>query len=97
MEIANIIYYTRVGDKSKTLSLRDLCLRDEFCLEDVFRVVKEATDEQDLLCRIRRICCDIIEPDHEKPGYIRFKVMDIYGNTNFLKFKKRKDITVWTN
>ena len=91
MDISNIIYYTRKEGTSKTLSLRELCLRDEFELEDVFRVVKEATDSHDLLCRIRRVCCDVVEFECENPGYIRFTVLDVCGNTNYLKFKKRKE------
>lgn len=91
MDISNIIYYTRCEDKSKTLSLRELCLRDEFDLEDVFHAVKDATDADDLLNRIRRLSCDLVEFDHEKPGYIRFVVTDVYGGTNFLKFRKRRE------
>jgi hypothetical protein len=91
MDISNIIYYTREDEKCKTLSLRDLCLRDEADLEIVFSAVKEATDTKDLLTRMRRLCCDVIEMETENLSYIRFTVLDVYGNTNYLKFKKRKD------
>lgn len=91
MDISNIIYYTREGDKSKTLSLRDLCLRDEYDLEDVFYTVRDALDNHDLLCRLRRVCCDQIDFDTENPSYIRFIVLDVYGNTNYLKLRKRKE------
>ena len=91
MDISNIIYYTRQDEKSKTISLRELCLREEYDLEAVFHAVRDAEDAKDLLCRLRRICCDIIEPDQDLATHIRFLVTDIYGNTNYLKFKKAKE------
>ena len=90
MDISNIIYYTQKGDEYKTKSLRELCLREEFDLEAVFYAVRDAIDEKDLLIRIRRICCDQIELDTTSALYIRFVVTDVYGNTNYLKFKKRR-------
>lgn len=89
MDISNIIYYTRQDDKSKTLSLRELCLKEEYDLENVFHAVRDAEDAKDLLCRLRRLCCDVIEPDKDTPTHIRFVVIDVCGNTNYLKFKKR--------
>lgn len=91
MDISNIIYYTREGDKSRTLSLRELCLREDFDLEAVFHAVRDAVDVQDLLIRIRRISCDIIELDNINPHYVRFAVTDAHGNRNYLKFRKRKE------
>ena len=91
MDISNIIYYTREGDKSKTLSLRELCLREEYDLEAVFHAVRDAVDEQDLLIRFRRLSCDLIELDTTSASYIRFVVTDAYGNINYLKFKKRRE------
>lgn len=91
MDISNIIYYTREGDKSKTISLRELCLRDEFDLEAIFHAVRDAVDTKDLLCRFRRICCDVVEFDHDTEKYILFTVIDVAGNTNYLKFRRKKD------
>lgn len=91
MDISNIIYYTRVGDNSKTLSLRELCLRDDFDLEAVFHAVRDAVDEKDLLIRFRRLSCDTIDLDTTSASYIRFTVIDAHGNTNYLKFKKRRE------
>jgi hypothetical protein len=93
MDISNIIYYTRRDGAvtSITLSLRELCLRDGFDLESIFYTVKDATDAADLLCRIRRLLCESVEFDSETASYIMFKVTDVCGNTNYLKFKKRKE------
>ena len=91
MNISSIAYYARDGEKGKTISLRDLCLRDEFDLESVFHAVRDAEDTKDLLCRFRRLSCDLIELDKETVSYIRFSVVDVEGNTNYLKFKKVKD------
>jgi hypothetical protein len=91
VDISNIIYYTREGGKSKTLSLRELCLKDEIDLESVFHAVRDAVDTHDLLCRFRRISCDVIELDQETDAYIRFTVLDVCGNTNYLKFRKKKE------
>lgn len=90
MDISNIIYYTREAGKSKTISLRELCLRDDVDLESVFYAARDAEDTQDLLGRLRRLSCDTIELDHETEHYIRFTVIDVTGNTNYLKFRKRK-------
>ena len=91
MNISDIIYYRRENGKSKTLSLRDLCLRDEFYLEDVFYAVKDAIDEEDLLGRLCRIIWDPIELEKITPENIRFLVTDTYGNTNYLKMKRKKE------
>lgn len=91
MDISNIIYYAREGDRSRTLSLRDLCLREEFDLEDVFHAVRDAVDAEDMLIRLRRISCDEIILDTSSSAYIRFLVTDVLGNQHYLKCKKRKE------
>lgn len=91
MNIKKIIYYTVVDGEKKTISLRDLCLKDESCgLETIFQVVNESTDVQDFLEKINQICCERIEFDHETPGYIRFIVTDVYDSINFLKLRKQR-------
>ena len=92
MNIPKIAYYSvnENNQTNATLSLRELCLRDEFDLEDVFYAVRDAIDAEDLLQRFTRICCDQIEFDIETHLYIRFKVTDVYGNTNYLKFRKKR-------
>ena len=90
MNISNIIYYTRDGDKSRTISLRELCLREDVDLETVFYAVRDAVDTDDLLERFKRLSCDQIEFDTETVSYIRFVVTDVHGNTNYLKFKKKR-------
>ena len=92
MNISNIIYYSRRNDKSQTLSLRDLCLREE-CdkgLETVFYTVRDSADVQELLSGFKKICHEQIEFECEEPSYIRFTVVDAYDNINYLKFKKAK-------
>ena len=91
MEISNIVYYGREGDKSRTISLRDLCLREGFEIESIFYAVKDAQHPIDLLCRLRGLSCDRIEFDKETPYYIRFTVEDVTGKINYLKFNKRKE------
>ena len=99
MNISNIIYYSRRDDKSQTLSLRDLCLREEYDnrLETVFYTVRDSADVQDLLSGFKKICHEQIEFEREEPSYIRFTVVDAYDNINYLKFKKAKimsDVTL---
>jgi hypothetical protein len=93
MDISKIIYYTKDGDSAyRTISLRNLCLREEVEFEAVFHAVRDAIDETDLLDRFRRICCDQVEldPEEHSSTYIRFIITDVYGNTNYLKFRKRR-------
>lgn len=91
MDISNIIYYTRdeATGKSSTISLRELCLRDEYSLEDIFHAVKDATDELDLLMRLQRLIHDRLYLDTSSANYLRMVVVDVQGNTNYLKFRKR--------
>ena len=92
MNISNIIYYSRRDDKRQTLSLRDLCLREE-CdkgLETVFYTVRDSANVQELLSGFKKICHEQIEFECEEPSYIRFTVVDAYDNINYLKFKKSK-------
>lgn len=87
MEVSKIIYYTRVDGKSKTVSLKELNLREDFYLEDIFYAVKEALDANDLLNRFKRILCDEVELDTESTQCLRFIITDFEGNTNYIKFK----------
>ena len=56
MEVKHIIYYRCNDEKRDTLSLRDVCLRKGFGLEDIFYAVKDAANVQDLLANFKRIC-----------------------------------------
>ena len=93
MEVSNIIYYTRQNEKSRTLSLRDLCLKETYdCgLQTVFCAVRDSADVQDLLAHFQKMCREHIEFECEEPSYIRFTVVDAYDNINYLKFKKAKE------
>ena len=93
MNISNIIYYTRTegAETSTTLSLRNLHLRDDLDLEAVFHAVRDAIDVADLLARFRRLLFESVEFESEKPGYIRFTIHDLQGNTNYIKFKKGRE------
>jgi hypothetical protein len=93
MNISNIIYYNLdvETEKRTTLSLRELSLREGFELESLFTAVKDATGAEDLLNRIRVIIHEPVELDCETATYIRFKVLDVYGTLNYLKFKKKKE------
>jgi len=93
MNVSNIIYYhlDEETEKRTTISLRELSLREGFELESLFTAVKDATDATDLLNRIRVVIHEPLEEDIETATYIRFKVCDVYGNINYLKFKKKKE------
>ena len=92
MEISKIIYYTRQDDKSLPLSLRNLCPKDENKgLETIFYLIQDASDIQDFLEKWRDTYYDRIEFDSETQYHVRFKLVDAYDNTNFLKLKKTKN------
>lgn len=91
MQISKIIYYTRKNGTSETVSLKELGLRNDVEFESLFHAIKDVEDAQDLLVKFRRLSCDTIEFDHETESYIRFIVTDAKGNTNYLKFRIRKD------
>ena len=93
MEVTNIIYYTRRDNKSQTLSLRNLCLKEEgYGLEKVFYTTRDAIDTANLLKSFQNLCCEKIELDSETISYIRFVVIDAYNNVNYLKFKKANNL-----
>ena len=92
MEVSNIIYYTRQNQKSRTLSLRSLCMKDENNgLEAIFFVTNDTNDAQDLLDKLSKLIYEQLELEIDNLSYIRFKVTDAYGNTNYLKFQKQKN------
>ena len=91
MEVKHIIYYRCNDEKRDTISLRDVCLREGFELEDIFYAVKDAADAQELLANFKRICHEHIEFECEEPSYIKFSVVDACDNINYLKFKKAKE------
>lgn len=93
MNISNIAYYHRAEGASSgtTLSLRNLCLREDVELEHLFYATKEAIDAEDLLIRFRRLVYDTMEFGSETETTIMFTVHDVHGNTNYLNFKKRKE------
>ena len=90
MEISNIVYYTRQNEKSRTLSLRDLCLKEKYdCgLQTIFYAVRDSVDAQELLTKLQEICHEQIELERENLFYVRFTVHDVYNNINYLKFNK---------
>ena len=92
MDITNILYFTRDegAEKNRTLSLRELNLREEYDLEAIFYAVRDAVDAQDLLERIQRIVFEEVEFDKDEPSFIRFVVHDCNGRTNYLKFRKER-------
>ena len=90
MEVKHIIYYRCNDEKRDTLPLRDICLHEEFELKDIFYAVKDAADAQELLDTLQRMCYEHIELECEEPSYIRFTVVDVYENTNYLKLQKIK-------
>lgn len=90
MERMDIIYYTRKDDKGITISLRELCLREEVALEAIFYALRDSTDEYDLLDNLRRLICDEINLGEVTDTYIQYTITDSDGNTNYLKFKKSR-------
>jgi hypothetical protein len=90
MEVAKIIYYTREGDKHRTVSMKELNLREDFYLEDVFYAVRDAVGVYDLLDRLKKILHDQVELDTENQNNIRFIITDVCGNVNYLKLKPAK-------
>lgn len=92
MDIYSIVYYQFDNETGKrsTISLRYLIMREEFDIDAIFSAAKEATDAEDLLERVRRLVYNTVEFDCDNMQYIRFKVIDLWGHTNYLKFKKGK-------
>lgn len=93
MEISKIIYYTRKDGKNHPISLQNLCPKeDNKGLETIFYLVKDATDIRDFLERWNDTYYSHLEFECETPSYIRFKEIDVYKNTNYLKLKRKKSI-----
>ena len=93
MEVGKIVYYTRENNKSRTLSLRELCLREDVDLEAVFYAVRDAIDERDLLYRLQRVCSDKVELEVTTDYFIRFTIFDTMRNQiNYLKFNKKRGL-----
>ena len=93
VNISKIAYYTRENDKSKTLSLRKLQLKELYKndFETIFYTVRDAEDTCGLLEKFGMICCEQFEFVFEDVARIIFEVIDFYGNINYLSFIKKKE------
>jgi hypothetical protein len=90
MDFKRIIYYTRENDTGKTISLRDLCIKDEYDagLETIFYVVRDSVSAQELLDKLNMMYHESFWLDQDDISCIIFKVTDCYDNTNYLKIRK---------
>ena len=89
MDIKRIIYYTREDNISKTLSLRNLCIKDEYDsgLETLFYLVRDSVSAEELLYKLNTMYHESFFLEQDDPCII-FKVIDCYDNTNYLKIRK---------
>ena len=94
MDVKKIIYYTCEDGKKIPLSLRNICLREEYDrgLETIFYAVRDVVDAQALLTSLQRICHESIELFEEQDSVIVFTVVDAYDRTNYLKIRKQRTI-----
>ena len=90
MFFKRIIYYTRDNDTGKTISLRDLCIKDEYDagLETIFYVVRDSVSAQELLDKLNMMYHERFCLEQEDISCIVFRVADCYDNTNYLKISK---------
>lgn len=90
MDFKRIIYYTRENDTGKTISLRDLCIKDEYDagLETIFYVVRDSVSAQELLDKLNMMYHESFWLEQDDISCIIFKVTDCYENTNYLKIRK---------
>ena len=54
MDFKRIIYYPHENDTGKAISIRDLCIKDEYStgLETVFHTVRDSVSDQELLDKL---------------------------------------------
>ena len=90
MDFKRIIYYTRENNTGKTISLRDLCIKDEYDagLETIFYVVRASVSAQKLLDKLNMMYHESFWLEQDDISCIIFKVTDCYDNTNYLKIRK---------
>ena len=90
MDFKRIIYYTRENDTGKTISLRDLCIKDEYDagLETIFYVVRDSVSAQELLDKLNMMYHESFWLKQDDISCIIFMVTDCYDNTNYLKIRK---------
>ena len=90
MDFKRIIYYTRVDDTGKTISLRDLCIKDEYDsgLETIFYIVRDSFSAEELLDKLNMMYHENFWIEQDDISCVVFKVIDCYNNTNYLKIRK---------
>ena len=90
MDFKRIIYYTRENDTGKTISLRDLCIKEEYDagLETIFYIVRDSAGAQELLDKLNMMYHESFVLAQNDISCIVFKVIDCYDNTNYLKIRK---------
>ena len=90
MDFKRIIYYTRENDTGKTISLRDLCIKEEYDagLETIFYIVRDSAGAQELLDKLNMMYHESFALEQNDISCVVFKVIDSYDNTNYLKIRK---------
>ena len=93
MDFKRIIYYTRENDTGKTISLRDLCIKEEYndSLETFFYIVRDSVSAQELLDKLNMMYHESFALEQNDISCVVFKVRDFYDNTNYLKIRKVKN------
>ena len=93
MDFKRIIYYTRENDTGKTISLRDLCIKEEYDagFETIFYIVRDSVGAQELLDKLNMMYHESFALEQNDISCVVFKVIDCYDNTNYLKIRKVKN------
>ena len=96
MEYKRIIYYTKGDKATKTLSLRNLCIKEEYDagLETIFYLVRDTVGTDELVDKLNLICYESFSLERDDISCVLIKVIDCYNHTNYLKIRKVQNNTM---
>ena len=78
----DIVYYS---ESRVPLSLRNLCLYYGKDIKDIFDAVRASNDFPELTERLRTVISEKFAVDRVRDKYIRYVIIDSFGNKQYLK------------
>ena len=88
MQKVSIALYT---SERIPMSLGNLLLYHGKFVEDLFDAVEDSEDFDELTNILRTVIDEPLVVDRVTDRYIRYKIIDPYGNVEFLKIKVKKE------
>lgn len=92
MEVKDLYLYKRIAGSNRTISLRELEYLKPYTVKNLFYVVKNSTDENDLLYRLNYITKGIVKLAKNKGTKISYVISTEKLGNIILKVKLKQEV-----